>query len=533
MSSTIRARPDWIEVIKDADTRAGWATEAKAKGVTDLELSYALDELEFYASLHSPDSNIRLSAADGVWLSDKLIDAETTKELRDYAAILESIPDSQKDWHPESRSRTLNLIDPSLYPLVYDCSWLHRQPIASPQAALNLDTLGEQPGSVYTWCGDLSGKGDGQPKYHIALADHRKASYSSTKFSWLPSEFRVDDSGAVTIESYINNLHPVRHAALYSTIASVFSKLLPLLGQVLTDLVHPRKTGVELDLDRCFEYDGPKPDVGRNPYTTFCMELKRWMDRAKYLVPTPEPFVIPERPVKPYDLCGRRLQAVVQMSSIELLSKKPTYGGKGWSVAGLDNECIIATGIFFFDVVNIAPCSLRFREPFNAYREARTRNSFRAIKNAYGVRGGYSERLARASQELGSVDIKDRLCVVFPNTYQYKLPRITRQIGSKPGHCKMLTFYFVDPSTRIPSTELVPPQQRDWWMEQVLTSEPLCKLPLLVVEGIMSKIDSPISLKCAKQTRLEMEAEVKKMTAKASLKFFEPINTVECSGRFS
>ncbi|KAJ2333746.1 hypothetical protein GGH91_005867, partial [Coemansia sp. RSA 2671] len=84
MSSTIRARPDWIEVIKDADIRAGWAAEAKAKGVTDLELSYALDELEFYASLHSPDSNIRLSAADGVWLSDKLIDAETTKELRDY-----------------------------------------------------------------------------------------------------------------------------------------------------------------------------------------------------------------------------------------------------------------------------------------------------------------------------------------------------------------------------------------------------------------------------------------------------------------
>ncbi|KAJ2822725.1 hypothetical protein FBU31_004505, partial [Coemansia sp. 'formosensis'] len=86
----------------------------------------------------------------------------------------------------------------------------------------------------------------------------------------------------------------------------------------------------------------------------------------------------------------------------------------------------------------------------------------------------------------------------------------------------MLTFYFVDPTTRIPSTEVVPPQQRDWWMEDILSHEPFRSLPHLVVDSIMNNIDYPISLKDAKKVRLEMEAEFKKKTANVSAKFFEP-----------
>ncbi|KAJ2825939.1 hypothetical protein FBU31_003575 [Coemansia sp. 'formosensis'] len=125
MSSAIRARPDWMDTLNDADTRAGWAAEARALNVMDLEFRYVLDELAYYSSLHSPDSSLRLSAADGVWFSDALIDAETTKGHKDYAVILENVPDRQKDWHPAARTRTLNLIDPSLYPLIYGRSWLH------------------------------------------------------------------------------------------------------------------------------------------------------------------------------------------------------------------------------------------------------------------------------------------------------------------------------------------------------------------------------------------------------------------------
>ncbi|KAJ2504068.1 hypothetical protein IWW47_002697, partial [Coemansia sp. RSA 2052] len=105
------------------------------------------------------------------------------------------------------------------------------------------------------------------------------------------------------------------------------------------------------------------------------------------------------------------------------------------------------------------------------------------------------------SQEIGDVDIKNGRCVVFPSILQHMMPELKLADRTKPGHCKMLTFYFVDPSTRIPSTEIVPPQQQEWYFEDVLASEPFRSLPHLVVDGIMDKVDFPISLKEAKQLR--------------------------------
>ncbi|KAJ2056267.1 hypothetical protein GGI17_006285 [Coemansia sp. S146] len=102
MSSDIRSKSDWIGMINDADTRTSWAAEAKAEELTDVEFEYVLDELAYYASLHPPDSNVRLSAADGVRFSDALIDAETTKKLKSYSAILKNLPDCQKDCYPNN-----------------------------------------------------------------------------------------------------------------------------------------------------------------------------------------------------------------------------------------------------------------------------------------------------------------------------------------------------------------------------------------------------------------------------------------------
>ncbi|KAJ2117421.1 hypothetical protein IW146_000744 [Coemansia sp. RSA 922] len=69
------------------------------------------------------------------------------------------------------------------------------------------------------------------------------------------------------------------------------------------------------------------------------------------------------------------------------------------------------------------------------------------------------------------------------------MPKFMRVDATKPGHCKMLTFYFVDPSTRIPSTEIVPPQQVEWWSEEVRSCEPFRSLPLLIVDKILNILD--------------------------------------------
>ncbi|KAJ2054801.1 hypothetical protein GGI17_006795 [Coemansia sp. S146] len=426
----------------------------------------------------------------------------------------------------------LNLIDPSLYLLIYDRSWLCRRSSTSPSAALTLKIFGELPGSFEKRREALNGTGGSRLEYYLSNIVYKKTAYASDKFSWLPSEFRVDDNGAVMIESYINNLHPVRHAALYPIIASVFSKFIPLLEQVLTDPVHPREPGVPFIPFACYEYQGPEPERDGIPYYEYLEDLKDWEDGATYVDPKPRPSAMPARPVSPYRFRDRRLQAIVRMSNIELTSKKASYGGKGWSVAGLDNERSIATGIFFYDVVNIFPCSLEFREPISAHHYVGRDNELHAVLRAYNITEGLSRRPQRFSQELDNVDIKNRACVVLPNTYQYKMPQIRQELKSKPGHCKMLTFYFIDPSTRIPSMEIVPPQQQDWWMEDVLSTEPFRSLPLLVVDGIRAEVDYPISLKDAKEIRLKLEAEFKKKTASASSGGFEPLYSIEYENHY-
>ncbi|KAJ2461231.1 hypothetical protein GGF42_000328 [Coemansia sp. RSA 2424] len=519
MSSTIRAKADWMETLKDAETCADWAAEAKAKELTDVELRYVLDELAYYSSLHPPGSNIRLSAADGVWSSDTLINAEMTNRLKEYAAILESTPSRKKDWHPGDRSRVLNLIDPSLFPLIFSRSKLCRQPCASLQAALSPGAPGEFPGSLEKWRDALSSSESSKWNCYIPTLTQWYFQCASDKFSWLPSEFRIDDNGAVTIESYINNLHPVKHAALYPIIASVFSKFLPLLEQVVTDLVHPRQPRVIPDSSKYYQSDEPMPEYDDDYYDE---KYREWKKHA-FVHPQPEPFVAPVRPVSPYKLGGRRLQAIVRMSSIELTSKRPIYGGKDWSAAGLGNERIIATGIFFYDVANVSQRSLQFREALCSWDFRVEQFDIYSVVKVYGIElSSPVDEGNLISQEIGDVDIKNSQCVVFPSILQHKMPELKLADRTKPGHCKMLTFYFVDPSTRIPSTEIVPPQQQEWYFEDVLASEPFRSLPGLVVDGIMDKVDFPISLKEAKQLRSQVPQDTGVVDKDAACELFEP-----------
>ncbi|KAJ2043631.1 hypothetical protein GGI08_007350, partial [Coemansia sp. S2] len=367
VSSTIRSKPGWMEAFNGKVTCLSWADEANDKELTDVEFCYVLDELRYYKSLSPPGSNIRLSAADGVWISDTLIDAEIMKKLREHATILESVPDRQKDWHPNSQPRVLNLIDPSLYPLVYCQSRLCRQSSSSAQASLMSDKPVEYPRSLCRWREILSDASESGPTCYLPPALPREEDYSSEESAHdydsdndsdgSASSEQIDDNGAVTIESYINNLHPVKQAALYPIIASIFSKFLSLLEQVVTDLVHPRKPGVEPNLYECYEYERPDPEPksGRWAHLEYLDELQAWKEDASYVDPQPKPFVVPKRPISPYRLRGRRLQAIVKLSSIELTPEAPSYSRKDWSVVGLVNERIIGTGMLFYDVANIAP----------------------------------------------------------------------------------------------------------------------------------------------------------------------------------
>ena len=58
---------------------------------------------------------------------------------------------------------------------------------------------------------------------------------------------------------------------------------------------------------------------------------------------------------------------------------------------------------------------------------------------------------------------KQDRCIAFPNIYQHLVSHFRLADPTKPGHRKILVFFLVDPSIRIPSASDVAPQQMSWF----------------------------------------------------------------------
>ncbi|KAJ2161259.1 hypothetical protein GGF46_001601 [Coemansia sp. RSA 552] len=515
MSGAIRNKSEWIRKMGDQEIRLRWAQEAKEQGLTEREIDYVFDELAFYADLHQPGSGIMLSAVEQVWQSDSLIDADLAEKLKQYAAILEDVPEKDRDYHPNTNKQVLNLVHPSLFPLIYKKSRLLAEPIKSPEAAVHLKTFGECPGSLEDWeeaMARVAGGTQETPAYHVPIGQD---DYLSDMFCWLPTEFQVDEDGATTVMSYINNLHPVRHAALYPTIAAIFSRFVPMLEHVVTDMLYRRGLRVIPSPYGWFTHDEPEPeDYDASDYDE---RYEEWMESRTFIEPQPNPFVAPERAMVPVSLRGRRLQAIFKMSNIQLTPDNPSYQGGNWHVEAMANERIVATGLYYYDVENITESTLSFREPVDEELDYE-QGDRDGVGRAYGIYDGEGfNGSVPLVQQIGSVEATNGRCIVFPNIYQHQVSGFELADKTKPGHRKILAFFFIDPTVRIPSTEIVPPQQRDWWADEVM--DVLGNLPLLVREAIVDHVDFPISLEAAKELRLKLMEERSKNNDEASEAF--------------
>lgn len=160
-----------------------------------------------------------------------------------------------------------------------------------------------------------------------AALEHTKnlAEYTkSKKFQWLPSEFRVDESGAVQISSYINNLHPEHHPKLYSCIEKIFEKFVPMFNKVLTGMRNPLKNRIVIDdYYATFEYAERKGEEAEEIDSDLSEEepekIRKLLD-----IPVFEPHPNPEKVVL---LNGRNLQVIVKLANIHLTPNQPEYPG--------------------------------------------------------------------------------------------------------------------------------------------------------------------------------------------------------------
>lgn len=153
-------------------------------------IAYCIDELRWKSKAFKKRGFV--TAYDGdVVKSDTIIPDALKLELRAAAAPLEKIPVAKRDWHPGSNKTVLNLVHPSLYPVVYGMTRILKDSL------LNLDD-----------CVDRCGEGDTLPVPPKGSADvpaeqRRRWGRNiiqdpfSRKFQWMPCDVEFDEENKV------------------------------------------------------------------------------------------------------------------------------------------------------------------------------------------------------------------------------------------------------------------------------------------------------------------------------------------------
>lgn len=435
-SSHLRAKPVWFDKMNDADIAARWTQEAVAQGLTEAQVRYVLAELVHYAALRDARTGIEVSAVDGVWQSDILVDEQLRSRLREAVRVLEEVPEAERDWHPGSGGQVLDLVHPSLFCLVREVS-------GGPERAW------QNPTNHYS-------------KYEF-----------SERFQWLPTDVDVSDDGAVAFRSYVNNVHPEAHRALASVLPDVFARLRPLFENVLTDLRHPRPLRIEADPYGWYDSEPEYPRQSSYSDNAAYMDARAaweeayeaWWENRRPIVPDAPAFSPPALPDASarVDLRGRRLQVIVKLATVHLTPDQPEYPGGSWHVEGMLNERIVSTGIYYWDSENITESRLGFRAALDDPHYEQ--NDDAGLREVYGLQDEDA-----LNQVLGSVPTPAGRCLVFPNVLQHRVDAFRLADPTRPGHRKILAFFLVDPEERIVSTSDVPPQQ-PWSDTSTMTLE--------------------------------------------------------------
>ena len=347
--------------------------------------------------------------------------------------------------------------------------------------------------------------------------------HTSAKYAWLPTDFLVDLDGSVRCLSYINNLHPVQHAAMYPLVEQVVARFVPLFERVLTSLLNPQQLKVPVgnwydaaDEERHeADVEAKRAELGDDFDED--EEYEQWQEHRPVQQPLVPPFQPPPPPpfASTVSLRGRRLQLVIKLASIVLTPEQPQYAGGVWHVEGMRNECIVSSAIAYYDQSNIGPSSLAFRcavgEP--QYEQS----DHRGVEAVYGLRN--DEALV---QQLGAVDTCSGRCIAFPNIYQHRVAPFSLLDHSQPGHRSILVAFLVDPNVSIISTSRVPPQQKDWMkrQDQQLVTDALGGIRVLS-EVVGSYVDWPMSREEAEQHRAALMHERKYFVQENTATVFE------------
>ncbi|KAI9337589.1 hypothetical protein DFJ73DRAFT_848907 [Zopfochytrium polystomum] len=432
------------------------------------------------------------TASLGVMVSDNAVNEALRCKIVELAEPLVAESLRTERWHPGSDRKVLDLIHPSNYPLCFGKTMYSQKPgaIIGEEVVMAL-------GATETIEPDVSGK-----------------------FQWLPSEFRVDAEGSVTVESYVNNLDGKAHAALVQTIAETFECLLPMLecslgASVPTD--DDRRVAASLcESDFTSEDQRHQSEEfmrkhrclsSRYPYVTPELIAEHENDEDVQRAASESTFVSmadlhryqhlycevrvprfpPHCPASPIRLLqqslkNKTLQVIVKMAEIRLTPEQPRYAGGKWHLEGMYNEAITATALVYYNLDNIADSRVKFRHVYSEPKFDYPQDQYFGLEKVYGFKAGswQDDRL----RESGHVSALQGRSVVFRNFHQHRVEPFELADKTRAGRRGVMAFFVVDPAVRLPSTRNVPCQQREAVVRE-LGSAFGGRLPVDVVRNVV------------------------------------------------
>ncbi len=292
-------KQDFTRKLFDEEITARWKAEAMATPggmISERAWDWVLSELrhrvpDFQAArrILTYDNDSRIAK------SDSLVELALQNELKRNVLPLLNVPDETKDWHPGSDGKVLNLVHPSLFPLVYG-----RSNVLQQGGQVSMDNVFE-----------LCGKGDVAPTHSVPdvqlssprlarpLASALKPTYHSRRFQWLPAEVEFSGNEGTTdvrITSYINNLHPNQHRELYGSIEKLIGLAVPLWNDVLVRSYDTRRRRI-VAFEPVYAPANPQPRGSpRNRPRTFLSPqddgYAEYLEWVKQYLALPEPEAI-------------------------------------------------------------------------------------------------------------------------------------------------------------------------------------------------------------------------------------------------
>ncbi|KAE8385357.1 hypothetical protein BDV23DRAFT_190874 [Aspergillus alliaceus] len=475
LMSAITDKPEWERKIFDSHITAKWTTEImnSGKDVTPKMMEWILAELKY--------------KGERVIKSNTAIPADLQAALCKAVLPLEQVPREEKDYHPGSEDKVVNLVHPSLYP---------------------------------------SGLAETLP-----VPKEEETNYAPDRERYYCEGFKPYRDDECRIVSYINNLHPERHRDLYKVLEKVIAKTIPLWDKTLDEVEDSPDYRIPYKEVEYLPCSVPEPgyeDNGEDNDDEFHERYEEWLSSRPIGKPEPIGDFKSKGEVKYPDPVRLRqqfraqgLQVIVKLANIELTPDKPLYDGGSWHIEGQMNEHICATGIYYYSNENITQSSISFRQraEFDNFRVRYEQDQFKFLEVVYGFPETRGNQEGPLTQELGSVTCDEGRLWTFPNILQHRVSPFGLADKTKPGYHKILALFLVAPQTRIISTANIPPQRADWWDERQghrrdLTKKHVDNLLPVELDG------SPITLEEAKKYRLELMEE-RSVLGKESNKRYE------------